>query len=369
MRATITRSSPVVRTARTVQVSGIFDLPPTENSTLTWDVNLPLDEEPWNVGLIVGPSGTGKTTIAREFWPEALDARFDWPPDRAVVDGFPDEMGTKEVVALLSSVGFSSPPAWLRPFHVLSNGEQFRAGIARLLAENREVTVVDEFTSVVDRTVAKIASAAVAKAVRRADRRFVAVSCHYDVEDWLQPDWVYQPHVDAFTWRSVLPRPRIALDVERVHHSAWRLFGPHHYLSATLNKSAACFVGTWDDHPTVFCGVLPFPHPKYRRAYRISRLVTLPDFQGVGLGNAFADYIAGVYRAAGRDLFLTTGHPAQIHSLARSPHWAMGRQPSFTSGKGDTGFGGGMTRASERLTAGFRYAGPPAEGSPLLACL
>ena len=65
---------------------------------------------------------------------------------------------------------------WLRPFHVLSNGEQFRATIARALAESakgRELVVIDEFTSVVDRTVAQIGSAAIAKTIRR---RHVALS-------------------------------------------------------------------------------------------------------------------------------------------------------------------------------------------------
>jgi hypothetical protein len=50
----------------------------------------------------------------------------------------------------------------------------------------------DEFTSVVDRNVARIGSAAVAKAIRAGQirRRFVAVTCHYDVLEWLEPDWM-----------------------------------------------------------------------------------------------------------------------------------------------------------------------------------
>ena len=50
----------------------------------------------------------------------------------------------------------------------------------------------DEFTSVVDRTVAKVCSAAIAKGIRQGHIpcRFVAVTCHYDVAEWLEPDWV-----------------------------------------------------------------------------------------------------------------------------------------------------------------------------------
>ena len=54
------------------------------------------------------------------------------------------------------------------------------------------LTVFDEFTSVVDRNVAKVCSAAIAKGIRRGSIpcRFVAVTCHYDVAAWLEPDWI-----------------------------------------------------------------------------------------------------------------------------------------------------------------------------------
>lgn len=370
MRAHIEHSIPIAASARTIQLRGMFDLPPTEASTMQWDVDLPVEDKPWNVGLVVGPSGSGKTSIAREFWPDQLAVDVTWPDDKAVIEAFPSGMSIKEVVALLSSVGFSSPPAWLRPFRVLSNGEQFRATVARRLADDDDLVVLDEFTSVVDRTVAQIGSAAVAKAVRQRDRRLVALSCHYDVEDWLQPDWVYQPHIAEFTWRSVQPRPGIGLDVARSDHTAWRLFGPHHYLSASLNRSAACFVGFWTGRPVVFLAVLPFPGRGRVNCWRAHRLVTLPDYQGVGIGNRFCDYMAGVFAAAGRSMFVTTAHPARVSTLARNPLWKITRQPSLNSR--DTGrLRGTMSRsrAVDRLTAGFRYVGGPVEATALLDCL
>ena len=61
----------------------------------------------------------------------------------------------------------------------------------------------DEFTSVVDRNVARIGSAAVAKAIRGGTIgcRFVAVTCHYDVTEWLAPDWVIDMATATFTRR------------------------------------------------------------------------------------------------------------------------------------------------------------------------
>ena len=159
----ITHSTPIRRTPRVVQLEGLFDIPPAKRSELSWQVNLPIEEKTWQLGLIVGPSGCGKSTLARELFGKHLVSGYDWPTDRSLVDGFPAEMSIKEITLLLSSVGFSSPPSWLRPFGVLSNGEQFRATIARALAEQPDLVVIDEFTSVVDRTVAQIGSAAMAK--------------------------------------------------------------------------------------------------------------------------------------------------------------------------------------------------------------
>jgi ABC-type ATPase with predicted acetyltransferase domain len=92
----------------------------------------------------------------------------------------------------LAAVGLGDVPSWLRPFNALSNGQQFRAGLARLVTEAPDEAVVDEFTSVVDRQIAKIGALAFAKNWRRnKGKKVVLLSCHYDIIEWLQPDWVY----------------------------------------------------------------------------------------------------------------------------------------------------------------------------------
>jgi ABC-type ATPase with predicted acetyltransferase domain len=65
-----------------------------------------------------------------------------------------------------------------------------RVNIARALCLDRTLTVFDEFTSVVDREIAKVSAFAISKAVRRSNKKFIAVTCRYDVVDWLDPDWV-----------------------------------------------------------------------------------------------------------------------------------------------------------------------------------
>ncbi len=356
-RACIIRESKVVHSPRVSQIEGIFDIARSEKSREQWNVSLDLPEV-WNVGLIVGPSGSGKTTIIRELFGEHIVSNWEWPTDKSVLDGFPVGLSIKEIVKLLSSVGFSSPPLWIRPFHVLSNGEQFRVNLARLLAENMELSVMDEFTSVVDRTVAQIGSAALQKVIRDTNRKFIAASCHYDIIDWLEPDWVYQPHTQEFyVGRYLHQRPKIELKVQRVHHSAWTLFRKYHYLDTELNKSAICFVAFWRDVPVAFTAVLHFPHAKARNIKREHRTVCLPDYQGVGIGNAVSDYIASLFAGLGYRYVSSTGNPAMVRSRAKSKNWKMTRALDRTPVGGSNAIMRD-SMASNRFTASFEYVGP-----------
>jgi GNAT superfamily N-acetyltransferase len=246
----------------------------------------------------------------------------------------------------------------LKPFHVLSNGEQFRVTLARTLAEAPELAVVDEFTSVVDRTVAQIGSAALAKTVRASNRRFVAVSCHYDIEEWLQPDWKYDTASGQFLWRSLRRRPPLAFSVRRVNSSLWKIFRQHHYLSHDLHRSAKCFVAEIDGRPAAFASVIHNPN-NGKGWWREHRTVCLPDFQGVGLGNALSEFVAGMMTATGKMYRSTTSHPAMIRHRCKSPLWRMTRAPDF--GRAPSGSSEITSRLStnwSRPTAGFQFVGP-----------
>ncbi len=363
MQTTITVETAIDPSARVQQVRGLFDLAEATSSRLEWTVHLPLEEKPWLIGLITGPSGCGKSTIACRLWPGSVQWQHDWSERASILDGFPAGLGIKEITALLSSVGFSSPPAWLRPFRVLSTGQQFRVTLARLLAEalaNRDALhgrpiVFDEFTSVVDRTVARIGSVALARTLQEYQVPFVAVTCHDDVLEWLQPDWVYEPAEDRFTWRCLQRRPRITMEIVRCQASAWPLYAPHHYLNTALAPSAVCFLASWHERPVAFSAWLPFVGggPPARREHRT---VCLPDYQGVGIGNVLSATIASLWKGLGYRALSTTTHPAMIRSRLRSPLWRMHRAPSLAAGK-EARFRR-LRHATTRLTAGFEYVGP-----------
>lgn len=365
MKTHIAVSSPVELTGRVRQMAGLFDVPLEEKQALTWDHDLPIEERDWNVGLIYGPSGAGKTLLANKLWPGRVTTGFGWPENKSVLDGFPADCPTRDITGLLSATGFGSAPAWMRPYKTLSNGEQFRATIARALAEVDGLVVVDEFTSVVDRQVAQVASHTVQKTVRRQNRQIVAVTCHYDVEDWLQPDWSYDVAAGVFTWRRVQRHPETELRIYPADRASWRMFARHHYLSPDLHTTAKCFIAFVPGRPApvAFTSYRHFPHPKVRDIMMAHRLVVLPDWQGLGIAKALADWQGQWLHDRGFRYRFTVAHPAMIHMLAVSPRWRHVGHPKKVSTGRKVGpkRGGMVARALDPRSLGtrtFEYCAP-----------
>ena len=192
----ITRQAHPEQTFRVSSVLNAFDLS-IDKVKEHFAGNIDIEGKDWNVGLIVGGSGTGKTTIAKEVFGESYVSDQQYSA-ASVIDDMPHEKSVKEVTKAFTSVGFASPPSWLKPYSVLSNGEKMRCDLARAILEERPVAVFDEFTSVVNREVAKTGSFAIQKAVRKMGQKFVAVACHSDIVDWLQPDWIYNTDEQRF---------------------------------------------------------------------------------------------------------------------------------------------------------------------------
>jgi GNAT superfamily N-acetyltransferase len=438
-----TVSCPVHDSFLVQQVAGMFDVPLAGRATERFRVELPTDEDDWQIGLIVGPSASGKSTVARRAFGQQLYESREWPTDRAVVDCFGD-LPARQIVELFTAVGFGSPPSWVKPFQALSTGEQFRCELAKALAagigdqdwETRRrgdleklaqrqsrisqspplqvspssppLVVFDEFTSVVDRTVAKVCSAAIAKGIRTGNlrRRFVAVTCHYDVAEWLEPDWVLdmatsqleRPALSVAEGRR-LRRPVIELEIHRCKLAAWELFKRHHYLSATLNPAARCYLATWNTEatsrpeavgieegktgrqrgkeiqewrlhespclplslpprlpqPVFFCATLPVIGR--RKHWRFTRIVTLPDYQGIGIGMRCVAAVAELHRAEGMRINVTSSHPALVRHCRHSPRWKAVSVKKFGSSsikrRGLSSYPGSAGRA----VVSFEYLG------------
>lgn len=232
MKIDFTLQCDISASTRVRQLGAMFDCPIEQKARIHFKGDVPIEDEPWTVGLIVGPSGSGKSSIMRQVFGTPIT--LSWAA-ASVIDDFDAGLSMEKIAKVCQAVGFNTIPAWMRPFGVLSTGERFRVEIARRMLEAPRPIVIDEFTSVVERQVAKIGSHAVQKWVRKEKTQLVAATCHYDVIDWLQPDWIIEPATMTFTRRCLRQRPTLSASIARVDKNAWSTFAPFHYMSRAVN--------------------------------------------------------------------------------------------------------------------------------------
>lgn len=261
-------------------------------------VDLPQD---FGIGIIVGASGTGKSTLLRHFG-KAYDPK--WEHDRSIAFHFasPEEANER-----FAAAGLMSVPEWIKPYSVLSTGQKFRADLSRAIGSS---AVIDEFTSVIDRNVAKAASTSMARYVRKNDiRGMVLATVHRDILDFIEPDWIIDTDRGEWSNGRWLQRPRLALDVYPSHNSVWEYFASYHYLSDRLNKASHNYVAIWEGQLVGFVSSMSSPSGTVKDAFREHRLVIHPDYQGFGFGPRLSEAVAQHYVDNGKRYFSKTSHP------------------------------------------------------------
>ena len=371
---------------RAARVKSLFNA--EDGTRFDHTADLDIDDADWKLGVVVGPSGSGKTSIGSRIWgsDHLYAPEGHWPADKPIVDAIAPGGSFDAVTAALGQVGLGDVPSWLRPYTVLSNGEKFRADLARTIAESPERVVIDEFTSVVDRQIARVGAQAFAKAWRRTTGQAVLLSCHYDILDWLQPDWVYDTSARTFTRGWVQRRPPITVEIREGGWELWPLFAPHHYLKSGPMPGARCYIGLVDGEPVVHLGIGTMAVNLGKKGTGVEargcRLVVMPEWQGAGVGMRFLNYVCELQRTGhgrlpGRRMTTVfhTSHPQLCAALRRDPKWRQVsaalhgvnkgksaksiRQSQQRGGKSGiaAGYGGHF-----RAVQGFRYVGPP-EGS------
>jgi len=319
----------------------------------------------WNIGVIYGGSGTGKTSLLKQFG-DINKIEFD--KEKALISNF-DFLEPKDACLLLSAIGLSSVPTWLRQFHLLSNGEQYRAELAYKIASAKEndVILIDEFTSVVDRDVAKSMSYSLQKYIRKMNKKIVLASCHFDIMEWLLPDWTYSPLKGRVEKHDYLrqSRPQIDFQIFRCRYETWNIFKQHHYLTQELNKAAKSFCITWNDKPVGFIAILPMPSGTISDAFRISRLVILPDYQGLGIGIKVLNYFGAMYKSIKKHLYIKTSNPSLFMGMERNTkYWKLVVENNNiesikkTNNKlKEDGKDNGMKLRKESITKSYKYIG------------
>lgn len=147
-----------------------------------------MNKSHWNIMLICGKSGSGKSTILKEIG-NVIPIKYDY--SKAVISQF-EGYSEEDACDLLNGVGLSSVPNWLRKPNELSNGERARLDIAKSIYDAKGgIVILDEFTSVVNRAAAKSMSFALQRYARQKDLKIVIASCHFDIIEWLNPNYIF----------------------------------------------------------------------------------------------------------------------------------------------------------------------------------
>lgn len=307
------------------QVCSMFDAPLSAKLTERFVGQCPDWDEDFSIGLIVGPSGSGKSTVSRHVF--GSEYKKDWKHNSSVVSQFPG-MRVDEITSVFSSVGFNTIPSWIKPRSVLSNGEGFRVDLAAALLESNRV-MIDEFTSVVDRQVAEIACYSVAKYVRKSQKKLVAVTCHYDVIDWLQPDWVLDMATRQMTRRLLRRREPKPLAIHKISREYWGRFSRYHYMSADLATSAQCYGSFLGNNLVGFHALIHMPVSSgiKQSAIFVSRTVVDPDYQGLGINKNAINLLGSCLYKYGHRLRMPPAHPSLVRSYSKDDNWRLVKAP------------------------------------------
>jgi GNAT superfamily N-acetyltransferase len=176
---------------------------------------------------------------------------------------------------------------------------------------DQQINVIDEFTSVVDRNTAKSLSLNIRKHFDELNLESLYIaSCHRDIIEYLQPDYIYDTDIEDFVPKENLRRPEIQLHIETSSYEHWKYFSKYHYLDSKMSKAVHCYTAYINKEPVAFLSVIHGTGRDIKSYWRESRLVVIPEYQGLGIGKTLSDSIALEYVSRGLRYFSKTAHPA-----------------------------------------------------------
>lgn len=317
--------SEVFKTFRCQKAADSLDIDTEKKSIHHLQITADL-KSPFNVGLILGASGSGKTTLAKQIFGEDC-FHIDIDPSKPIIDQFPQDWSYDECAATLSGIGLTSVPTWIRPVYTMSNGQRARAEAALSMSNlDKEIICIDEWTSVVDRTVAKVMSHCVQKHARRSKKKIVLNSCHYDVIEWLNPDWIIDCNKQTYENRRSMVgtferTDRLRFGVRETTSKEWKFFQKFHYLSEKLPGGRVYYYGLFQDEIQVGFVCYAAYIPGNQKTFFFNRLVIHPDYCGLGLGLPFVNATAEHMVMRGFEVRSTFSSTPTYKLLKKDPRW------------------------------------------------
>lgn len=320
----------------------------------------------YNIGLIVGNSGTGKTTLLRHLGEEV---QYQWNDELAVISHFTDE---QDALERLFSCGLNTIPDWVKPFRVLSNGQKYRANIAITLNDG---VVYDEFTCNLDRATAYSLCVGIHRYIKQKNIRITCSTNCRDIVPFLQPDWVFDTNTGYLYEDGKLPvelpteygdfvgefETRLGMiKVYKVRKElkkeVWSQFKSTHYLTEEVNYAAHFYVACHKGEMVAFNSALP-QVGRQPNCWRGHRLVVKPEYQGMQIGSRLADFTGELYLAADKRYFAKSAHPKLGEYRSKSPLWrATSTNKKKLAVKEDKNYNG-FKYDTDRICYSFEYIG------------
>jgi len=161
--------------------------------------NLDIDLRPGSITLLTGPSGSGKSLLLSAIARQAPDSRdvadVPFPLDVSILDAVAPTRPIDEALGILTACGLGEPMLWIRRFQQLSDGERFRARLARAVSLSGRsggpsILLCDEFGALLHRRIAKAIAFNLRKLVSRAGLSLVLATSQNDIEEDLRPDTI-----------------------------------------------------------------------------------------------------------------------------------------------------------------------------------
>ena len=123
------------------------------------------------------------------------------------------------------------------------------------------------------------------------------------------------------------------------------MFRQYHYLNGSLPSTARCYTAVYQDKPIAFLAVVSIRmRAKY---YRVSRLVVLPDYQGISVGKRLLNFVAELYTSQTKmPFYILTSNPQIIRGDVKN--WKITRFGHASKGRGDTRINNEIRRSLSR---------------------
>jgi ATPase subunit of ABC transporter with duplicated ATPase domains len=172
-------------------------------------------------------------------------------PNEVLIEGVGKDVG--EAISILSMTGLNEAFLMLRKFKELSDGQKYRYRLARMIDSKADVWAFDEFTSVLDRTTAKVVSYTLGKTARKLGKTVVVATTHEDLLLDLKPDiWIRKGFGDMVnSIKYATPTYEFGkectllkdLKIQECKHHEIKDLEKFHYQGSSVGVVRKCFKG------------------------------------------------------------------------------------------------------------------------------